>query len=239
MADSDEEEIDYEPEEFTIGPFNFSLTTIAFMPISVLMNNRTKNVEQSGQKLWCGSLVVAAYILQNSLRFDGKVCIELGAGTGLLALMAEKLGSAVSIATDHDDRSLTNMEVDFKRNNSTAIVASLDWYNPDISSLNLNAEHELCILAGDVLYKEALSDPFLTTTLLLFNHHPQCTMYLCHVPRAGVSHEHVTSKFVERGLIIEEVDRSVWGCYPKIYEYCPAEDLTAASLYLVRRSAGL
>jgi len=235
MADSDEEQIDYEPEDFVIGPFNFRLTTIAFMPISVLMKNRTKNVEQSGQKLWCGSLVVAAYILQNNIRFDGKSCIELGAGTGLLSLLADKLGAAVSLATDHDSRSLSNMQSDVQTNASTAVVQALDWYNPDIDSLNLSRESALFILAGDVLYKEALIEPFLTTTSLLFDHCPSSIMYLCHVPRAGVSQSLVINRFTERGFNVAIVDRTLWGDYPDIYQYCPPEDLTAAGLYIITR----
>lgn len=33
MADNGDDEVEYEPEEFQLGPHKFQITTIAFMPI--------------------------------------------------------------------------------------------------------------------------------------------------------------------------------------------------------------
>ena len=61
----DIEDVDYEPEDFVIGGHPLSITTVAFLPIEQLMLNREANKEISGQKLWCGSLCVIQYLLNN------------------------------------------------------------------------------------------------------------------------------------------------------------------------------
>ena len=80
-SDSDSEGcVEYELEDFVIGPHKFQVTTVALMPIHVLMKNQSAGVEISGQKLWCGSLGVAEYILSNPDYVLDKSIIELGAG---------------------------------------------------------------------------------------------------------------------------------------------------------------
>ena len=64
------------------------ITTVAYMPIEQLMANRSVEKEISGQKLWCGSLVVISYMLQNFGKIinPNSIVIELGAGTGALGI---------------------------------------------------------------------------------------------------------------------------------------------------------
>jgi len=84
MSDSEEEEdtVVFEEEEFQVGSHRFVVTTIAYMPIEVLMNMNDKKVEISGQKLWCGSLGVIEYLqnIECSSFVEGATVVELGAG---------------------------------------------------------------------------------------------------------------------------------------------------------------
>lgn len=47
------------------GGKTFEITTISQLPIEILMNNHAKDIEISGQKLWCGSLAVIEYLLHH------------------------------------------------------------------------------------------------------------------------------------------------------------------------------
>lgn len=55
------------------------------------------------------------------------------------------------------------------------------------------------VLAGDVLYKHCLLEPFLGTVRDMLA--PGGRLLLCHVPRAGVTHDIVERTFVEAGFV--------------------------------------
>lgn len=182
--DSDVEETEYEPEDFHIGGHDLSITTIAFLPIEQLMQNRSENKEISGQKLWCGSLCVIQYLLNDPQAILGTrapdcntspVVLELGAGTGVLGMICSKLGASRVILTDHDIISINHMTNDCVTNamDISVSVKTLDWYNPQISEIGLfdekpktvpslpgSTNSKFTIVAGDVLYKKELLVPF-------------------------------------------------------------------------------
>ncbi|CAN0225805.1 unnamed protein product, partial [Ectocarpus sp. 8 AP-2014] len=58
--------------------------------------------EISGQRLWEGSLLLCAYLVE--LDLQGKSVLELGAGTGIVGMLAAKLGAQTLILTDGDDK---------------------------------------------------------------------------------------------------------------------------------------
>lgn len=62
------------------------------------------------------------------------------------------------------------------------------------------------ILAGDVLYKQDLLVPFLSTVDEMMA--PQGRLLLCHVPRAGVTHDIVEGALAAGGFAFEVVSRS-------------------------------
>ena len=68
----EEYEVEYEIEEFRLGQFQLGITTVAQMPIEVLMMNQSINKEISGQKLWCGSLCLIKLLLSNKQLVIGK-----------------------------------------------------------------------------------------------------------------------------------------------------------------------
>jgi predicted nicotinamide N-methyase len=202
------------------------------------MNNRTKNVEISGQKLWCGSLGLIQHFINNPNEVKDTMIVELGAGTGVLGMMCKKLGSVSVVLTDHDERSLTHMKDDIQSNEISADVIPLDWYVPDVDSINslLNEDKPLRIVAGDVLYKNALLDPFFNTVKALFALREDSLLFLCHVPRAGVDQSDVVAKAESSGLCVEEIPKETWNT-GELFEYCPEEDLVRARIYRISKQS--
>lgn len=53
--------------------------------------------------------------------FSGKQVLDFGTGTGILAILSEKLGAARVLAIDNDDWSIENAKENIERNNCSAI----------------------------------------------------------------------------------------------------------------------
>lgn len=84
----------------------------------------TRSEEISGQRLWEGSLLLCAYLVEHcsnssdssgikkhpagarksKLDLTGKSVLELGAGTGVVSMLAHRLGASPVIMTDGDDK---------------------------------------------------------------------------------------------------------------------------------------
>ena len=84
-----------------------------------------RSEEISGQRLWEGSLLLCAYLVEHcsnsnnkkstdttthtgarkfELDLTGKSVLELGAGTGVVSMLAHRLGASPVIMTDGDDK---------------------------------------------------------------------------------------------------------------------------------------
>jgi hypothetical protein len=236
MSDS-ELETEYELESFTIGGHELQITTIAYLPIELLMANREKQTEISGQKLWCGSLGLIQHLLNNSSLVKDKTVIELGAGTGVMGMVCKFLGAQSVFLTDHDTISINHMNGDCERNSVTAYIKRLDWYKPSIADWDLSAQlassEGLVIVAGDVLYKDVLLDPFFSTVVLLLQQQAGSVLYLCHIPRAGVDYARVLAKADSVGLSSEEIPRELW-TKGDCFQYCDPDDLARARLFVLK-----
>ncbi|MCO6498418.1 MAG: 50S ribosomal protein L11 methyltransferase [Chitinophagaceae bacterium] len=63
--------------------------------------------------------------LMKDVDFKGKIAIDFGTGTGVLAILAEKLGAANIFALDNDEWSIENAGENVKNNHCEAITLSL------------------------------------------------------------------------------------------------------------------
>jgi len=77
------------------------------------------------------------------LDFNQKSVLDFGTGTGILAILAEKLGAAVVYAIDNDRWSIENTEENIQRNQATAVLVQLadkltDFPAVDIILANIN-----------------------------------------------------------------------------------------------------
>jgi ribosomal protein L11 methyltransferase len=59
--------------------------------------------------------------MMSELDFTGKTVLDFGTGTGILAILAEKLGASKIIAIDNDDQSIKNADENFDSNNCSRI----------------------------------------------------------------------------------------------------------------------
>jgi ribosomal protein L11 methyltransferase len=85
------------------------------------------------------------YMMMQQMRdidFKGKEVFDFGTGTGILAILAEKLGAVKITAIDVDDWSIENAVENFQRNGCTMISASLSSNLPawqfDVVLANIN-----------------------------------------------------------------------------------------------------
>ncbi len=80
-----------------------------------------------------------------SIEFKEKEVADFGTGTGILAILAEKLGSTRVWAIDHDDFSIENALENVERNNSlsvtvekAAVFSSNDQFDVILANINKN-----------------------------------------------------------------------------------------------------
>lgn len=59
--------------------------------------------------------------MMSELDFTGKKVLDFGTGTGILAILSEKLGATEIVAIDNDDQSIENSAENFKSNNCKRI----------------------------------------------------------------------------------------------------------------------
>lgn len=232
--DSDEEEIEYEDEIFNIRDIEFHITTVSYLPITKLMKLHSNNNEISGQKLWCGSLVLIEYLLDNKDFIINNNIIELGSGTGLVGMLCKKLGSNNVILSDYDEKSLNHMRNDIIKNEINEInILKLDWFTFQLNQISneflYSSLNNLIIVAGDVLYKHILIQPFFIVIQQLLQI-PRSKMLLCHVPRAGVEQIDVINAANQYGLKITSISSELWKKGVCI-EYSIPEDYDRAQLY--------
>ncbi|WP_104525872.1 class I SAM-dependent methyltransferase [Blastococcus atacamensis] len=106
---------------------------------------------------WPGGQALARYVLDNPGLVAGKAVLDLGAGSGLVAVAAVQAGATSVLASDVDPFALTAIAVNAERNAATGITPVgnvLDREPPEVA----------VVLAGDVCYDREMTDrvlPFL------------------------------------------------------------------------------
>lgn len=125
------------------------------------------------------------------LDFEGKKIVDFGTGTGLLAILAEKMGAESVLAIDNDDWSIENARENIQANTCTKIQLVKDdkCYCPDykadilLANINLNVilanmpgivdavSENATILFSGILKQdlESISGAILAAGLTIFN----------------------------------------------------------------------
>ncbi|CAN0220367.1 unnamed protein product, partial [Hapterophycus canaliculatus] len=126
-------ELDYDVQEVRLGDHVFQVTTVAndALPLEMLMNLQSRSEEISGQRLWEGSLLLCEHLVEASrncetgdgeeekkarLDLTGKSVLELGAGTGIVSMLAHQLGASPLVMTDGDDKCVVMAEKNIQEN---------------------------------------------------------------------------------------------------------------------------
>ncbi|CAM9678004.1 unnamed protein product [Scytosiphon promiscuus] len=151
-------ELDYDVQDVRLGDHVFQVTTVAndALPLEMLMNLQSRSEEISGQRLWEGSLLLCDYLVEACRNRDtgggvggeeggkkpwldlkGKSVLELGAGTGIVSMLAHRLGASPLVMTDGDDKCVIMAEKNIEENeipNDQAFVAILRWGDRESTS---------------------------------------------------------------------------------------------------------
>ncbi|CAM9134423.1 unnamed protein product, partial [Phaeothamnion confervicola] len=170
---------------------------------------------------------------------SGARVLELGAGVGIAGMLAARLRAAEVALTDGDACCVPLLAKSAKDNGLANVVAArLLWGDAKSTADECHTADAAAsgaspppmplfnvILAGDVLYKPDLIDPLLTTAAAFLA--PRGTFLLCHIPRAGVTHDTVAAALAAAGFAFEAHRPSGDGVRA---EMC-AEDAARAMLY--------
>jgi predicted nicotinamide N-methyase len=234
MEEDAEEQLEYEEEHFEIGPYGFFIRCISFLPIELLLQLERSREEISGRRVWAGSLVLCAYMLENPQEIAGHAVVELGAGTGIAGFLAEKLGARRVCCTDHDVRCLELLGYNVSTNRSEVVVERVNWFDESPAAIVQSAIGELPtrLIAADVLYKRGLLVPFFRTCRRLLE--PGGKLLLCHIPRAGVHHTHVLLAAADTGgLGVSDVTPSTLATCEFLDKYAEAHDVAEAKVFSI------
>jgi predicted nicotinamide N-methyase len=233
-----EDELDYEVHELEMEGVKLRIKTaeeLGPLDAAILMLQlESEKKELSGQFMWEGSRIVCSYIQAHKELVAGKTVLELGAGTGLVSIVAKLVCKAEKVtATDGDKVAMRIIRENLAMNAAAVDAELLRWGEP----IQM-ADVERCdvIVAGDVIYKEELPPLFFQTVKDVLGA-KDCSkprvLYLCHIPRGGVTHEHVQSVATATGLEIvtlsfdlpDDCDND-WGHKANLYQVkiLPKED---------------
>ena len=184
-------------------------------------------------------MLCSQYLLGDRGFVEDCLVVEMGAGTGVLGMVCRRLGARRVVLTDNDEVSLRHMSADAARNGFSVeevCVAALDWFGSSaeqcVAEEGGGGAPLLRVVAGDVLYKGVLLEPFMKTARRLLSAGRGGEMLLCHVPRAGVTHDSVAQAAVAAGLVLLEVPPESWR-KGAVLAHCPEEDVQSAKLYRI------
>ncbi len=99
---------------------------------------------------WPGGQAVARYLLDHQTIVANKRVLDLGAGSGLLAIAAAKAGAVRVAANDIDPFALDAISM-----NAAANHADIELISEDIVGTNQNWD---VVLAGDICYEPAMAE---------------------------------------------------------------------------------
>ena len=100
---------------------------------------------------WAGGLALARYILDRPQAVAGKSVLDLGAGSGLVAIAAARAGAARVIATDVDRFALAAIALNAAANGVAVEVVAGELADGPPPAVDL-------VLAGDVFYERGLAE---------------------------------------------------------------------------------
>ena len=111
--------------------------------------------------------------LMGKIDFHHKTVLDFGTGTGVLAILAEKLGASKITAIDYDEWSINNTLENIEANNCTNIfverkdsLSGISFVNIIIANINLNVLTEASSSISELLKKGSL---LLTSGFLFTN----------------------------------------------------------------------
>lgn len=148
------------------------------------------SVDQVGLDIWESATdLLCNYISANSHLVEGRQVIELGAGIGLVSVLAAKLGAKSVICTDYDPVVLKiafrNSELNDVKD--SCVFEKFDW---DSATLPFSLSREgspILLLGSDLMYSTACATKLRKAVQLLLLKQPSAVMLLSHEIRHSVT----------------------------------------------------
>ncbi|OQR88421.1 hypothetical protein ACHHYP_06825 [Achlya hypogyna] len=202
---------------------------------SMLSEMTATSSEISGQRIWPGSYLLAEYLHANKDLVAGKRTLELGAGTGLVSLVARLDGAASLVATDGDLEVVNDIltwNVQTNAPDATNLHTTSLWWGDEASNTAFAERFGSAlfdrVLAGDVLYKGELVPLLLASVKTWLK--SDGTFLLCHIPRADVSHDVLQSALAAHGFAFGITTKLARDNLP---DDCAVDDAKRALLYTI------
>ena len=100
---------------------------------------------------WAGGQALARYLLDNPEVVAGREALDIGSGSGIVAIAAAKAGASSVTAADIDPFAAAAILVNAKLNNVTITVETHDLLDRGAAGWGI-------VLAGDICYEEPMSN---------------------------------------------------------------------------------
>ena len=187
--------------------------------ISLSNDEGQKSVDQVGWDIWesatdllCRFLVAYPYLVRD------RHVIELGAGVGVVSILAAKLEAAKVVCTDYDTVALSMASLNAKLNHVNHICdfEVFDW---DCTTLPFSLAGDgssTLLLGSDLMYSSACASKLRKAIVQILSQQPAALMLLSHEVRHSVTWGQ--DEFGERQPVVETVDSVLEtfldGCYP-------------------------
>mmetsp|Transcript_25219 Transcript_25219/g.30531 ORF Transcript_25219/g.30531 Transcript_25219/m.30531 type:complete len:365 (+) Transcript_25219:365-1459(+) len=137
-------------------------------------NHKKEKALPGGVHLWRCGVLLSYFIAQNPQYISGQNALELGAGTGLVGLVASQLCDKILI-TDYNRKlvQLINHNIVLNQMEDNASATTLDWTSrSDIKRvLEDHPDGFDLVLAADTLYEDSALEPFWQTARQLLSGH--------------------------------------------------------------------
>lgn len=184
-----ESDIDFDPDLFVNRSYQHHI--IFFKDISInlkaLFSASSTDHDLTGQIVWPASYLLATFLVENRnvLLTEGVTILELGAGTGLVGLIAAKIIQSPSKVTITDGNPIVmdllreNIYLNF--NEEKPLATNLEW-GCDIPEEILKKEFNL-ILGSDVIFWPDQIRPLFLCLQSLLNYKTDAVAYISYTKR--------------------------------------------------------
>ena len=99
---------------------------------------------------WAGGQALARYLLDNPAVVAGREVLDIGSGSGIVAIAAAKTGASRVTAADIDPFAAAAIAINAKLNNVTIAIETRDLLDRAVAGWGI-------ALAGDICYEEPMS----------------------------------------------------------------------------------
>ncbi|TDZ71719.1 Protein-lysine N-methyltransferase EFM3 [Colletotrichum trifolii] len=168
----------------------------------------------TGLRTWEAALHLGQYLCSNQHIIKGRRVLELGAGTGYLAILCAKhLGAAHVIASDGSDDVINNLPESFFLNDlqESELVKPMElrWGHALIGTEDQqwnNGDSIEVVIGADITYDQSIIPALIATLEELFTLFPKVEVLISATQRNEITFEAFCNRCSHRGMGLDYVD---------------------------------